>query len=248
MFDAGAVSSGTYTNGSGTYGIGSGIVLSSGDVRAYGDGVNNLTNSTTNFGASAPALNTTAATAPRELLLDQITGGSLDHFDATQLDITFDVGAGIDRVFFNVVFGSDEFDEFVGSPFIDAFGIFLNGVNIALFNGNPVNIDHPNMAFRTGTELDGLLDPTGGSGNPIMLFEGLVTPGSVGNTLTFIIADSNDSQLDSTVFIEGFGTIDPGGGTPGGGFESLPEPGSAVMLAMGLIFLRRLGKRTSAKS
>ena len=28
-----------------------------------------------------------------------------------------------------------------------------------------------------GTELDGILDPTNGTGDPIMLFEGLVTPG-----------------------------------------------------------------------
>ncbi|MBK17523.1 MAG: hypothetical protein CMM52_01610 [Rhodospirillaceae bacterium] len=36
----GAASSGTYTNGSGTYGIGDGIVLSSGNVSDYGDGPN----------------------------------------------------------------------------------------------------------------------------------------------------------------------------------------------------------------
>jgi hypothetical protein len=211
----GAVSSGTYTNGSGTYGVGSGVILSSGNVSDYGDGANTAPGFTTNFGPGA--------TGAQEALLDLITGGGFDHFDVTQLDLTFDVGAGVTSVFFNVVFGSDEFAEFVGSPFIDAFGIYLNGGNIATFPGDLVNIDHPSMAFIGGMGLDGILDPTAGAGDPIMLFQGNVIGGSTGNALTFIIADSGDTQLDSTVYIEGFDTSDPGGGTPGGG-DSIPEP------------------------
>ena len=221
----GAVSSGTFTNASGTYGIGSGVVLSSGNVSNYGAGPNTATGFTTGYGA--------AASGTQEALLDPITGGSLDHFDVTQLNLTFDVGAGVSRVFFNVVFGSDEYAEFVGSSFIDAFGIYLNGVNIATFSGNPVNIDHPSMAFLGGTELDGILDPTAGTGDPIMLFQGNVAAGSTGNTLTFIIADSGDDSLDSTVYIEGFGTSNPGGGTSGGG-DPIPEPASMLIFGLGL--------------
>lgn len=232
--DPPAASSGTYTNAAGTYGIGSGIVLSSGNVSDYGTGSNTEGGRTTNFGG----FNISTATAAQESLLDPITGGSFDHFDATQFDLVFDVDPTVNRVFFNVVFGSDEYPEFIGSEFIDAFGIYLNGVNIATFAGNPVNIDHPNMEAITGTELDGILDPTSLSGDPIMLFEGLVTPGSTGNTLTFIIADSGDSQLDSTVYIEGFGTSDPGGGTPGGGDgDPIPEPASMTVFGLGLLGL-----------
>jgi hypothetical protein len=239
----GAASSGTYTNASGTYGIGSGVVLSTGNVSSYGDGPNTQPGFTTSYG--------TNATVTQEALLDPITGGALTHFDVTQLDLTFDVGAGVTSVFFNVVFGSDEFAEFVGSEFINAFGIYLNGVNIANFAGNPVNIDHPNMAFPfpfiAGTELDGLLYPTAGGSvltgpsDPIMLFQGSVIGGSTGNTLTFIIADSGDSALDSTVYIEGFGTSNPGGGTPGGG-DPIPEPATMLIFDLriaGLGFARR---------
>ncbi len=239
LTDGPAASSGTYTNIAGTYGISPGIVLSSGNVSDYNTGANLETGRTTDFGG----FDASPASAPQEFLLDQITGGALDHYDATQLDITFDVDLGVSSVFFNVVFGSDEFSEFVGSSFIDAFGIFLNGVNIAKFSGLPVNIDHPNMAAIAGTELDGILDPTSGAGNPIMLFQGLVTPGSVGNTITFIIADSADSQLDSTVFIQGFGAEDPGGGTVGGGLVSLPEPTSLAILGLGLICMAGFQRR-----
>lgn len=110
------MSSGTYTNVSGTYGIGSGIVISSGNVNAYNDGPNNSSSTTTAYG--------TLATAAQQALLFPISGQA-NHFDATQLDVTFTTSTG--SVFFLVTFGSDEFPEFKNSSFIDAFGLYLNG-------------------------------------------------------------------------------------------------------------------------
>lgn len=212
------ISSGVYTNGSNTYGIGDGIVISSGNVNNYNDGPN--TSNSTSFGYGV------AANAQQETLLDPISGGSFNHNDVTQFDLTFDVDATTDRIFFNVVFGSEEYDAFVGS-FIDAFGIYLNGTNIAMYDNLPVNIDHPGMSFTSGTELNGILDPTSGTGDPIMLFEGEVTPGSTDNLLTFILADTLDSSFDSVAFISGFGATDPGGGTPGGGLPGTSGGGGS---------------------
>jgi hypothetical protein len=92
--------SGTYTKGAGTYGIGSGIVLSSGNVADYNSGPNNASGNTTNYGSNA--------TVAQEALFDPITGGTLNHFDVTQLNLTFDVTSDVSKIFFNVVFGSED--------------------------------------------------------------------------------------------------------------------------------------------
>jgi PEP-CTERM motif-containing protein len=222
---SGAVSSGTYTNTAGTYNnVGSGIVLSTGDVRDYASGPSTSSGQTTAYGV--------IATPAQEALLDPITGGSLNHRDVTQLDITFTSTTG--QVFFNVVWGSDEFPEFIGSSFIDAFGIYLNGTNIAFLGGLPINLDHPNVAAFPGTELDGVLLQS--VGNPIVAFSGATIAGA--NTLTFIVADSGDFALDTTVFISslaGTAQVDDNG--------PLPEPATLLLLGAALACLARVRRR-----
>jgi hypothetical protein len=67
--------SGTYTNASGTYGVGDGIVLSTGYVMFYNDGPNLSPNKTSGINGGI------AATASQEALLDPISGGSHTHYD-----------------------------------------------------------------------------------------------------------------------------------------------------------------------
>lgn len=221
----GEVSTGVYTNASGTYGIPRGVVLSSGDVRDYADGPNTAPNFT--FDYAAPA------TAAQEALLDPITGGGFNHFDTTQLNVTFDVDLTVTEVFFNVVFGSEEFPEFVGSSFIDGFGIYFNGTNIAFAGGLPININHPDFGPLPGTELDGILAPGGISR---LRFDVPVTPGSTSNTLVFILGDSSDGAFDTTVYVNGLGS-------------QIPEPATALMVSLGLVLLAgpqaRRRRRTS---
>lgn len=203
------LSTGTFTNASGTYGIGDGIVLSTGNVADYSDGPNTNGFKSTSFGVPA--------TGPQEALLDPITGGSYDHFDVTQLDITFTTSAG--DVYFYVVFGSEEYPEYVRSPFVDGFGLYLDGVNIAYVGGPPVTSDHPDMAPISGTELDGVLAP---NGNPLLSFNVTGLDTSVSHTLTFILADTSDSNADTTVYISQLrGTV-------------IPEPGTWLLMLSGL--------------
>ena len=232
LLPLGERSTGTYTNASGTYGIGRGVVISTGDVAAYGDGPNTFEGTSTDF--------LSPATPADDLLLDPITGIDVltgqpyDHFDVTRIDITFDAAPTVENVFFTIVFGSEEFQEFVGSPFIDAFGIYFNDTNIALVGGAPVNINHPAANTIAGTELDGLVAP---GGNPLLRFQVPVVPGSTGNRLTFIVGDSSDEILDTTVFISGFGSVDP-----------VAEPSGVALLAMGVAALAARRRRAAARA
>jgi hypothetical protein len=213
----GASSSGTYTNSSNTYGIGQGIVLSTGNVSNYADGPNTSVDNFTDYGA--------AATLAQEALLDPITGGTFDHYDVTQLDLTFNSSTG--KVFFLGVFGTEEYPEFIGSQFIDAFGLYLNGVNIAKVGGIPINVNHPAMAALAGTELDGILAP---GNNPVLLFSGPANP--TGNTLSFIIADSGDEVLDATVYISSLSGTNP-----------VPVPAAVWLFGSGLLGLIGFARR-----
>ena len=226
-------SSGTYSNASNTSGIGPGVVLSTGGVKGislmgselipgYEDGGNSVEANGIPYGtpfdlSNLPDPNNpppgAEASAAQELLLDPITGDIpnqifYDHFDVTELVINFDMQPGFDRVGFKIVFGSEEYPEFVGDAFIDGFGMFLNGVNIAQAGGSPVNINHPDMTGTiTGTELDGVLAP---GGNPVLTFGGLVNP--TGNSLRFIVADTSDGVLDTTVYFSALAGV--GGEVP----------------------------------
>lgn len=229
----GAQSSGIYTtSGPNNYNLtGSGIVISSGNAAAYGSGPNNSPSTSTSYGVGE--------TAAQKALLDPLTGGFGPHFDVTELTVTFDAAATTSSLFFDVVFGSEEFPEFVGKRFVDAFGLYLNGANIAFVGGLPVNINDPAFADVPETELDGVLAP---GGNPLLTFSGAVTPGSKGNTLTFIIADTSDSIYDSTAYIAGLGDASPGG-RPRAGFDCHNDyrslwfrPGAFPPRAEGIIY------------
>jgi hypothetical protein len=228
----GQLSCGTYTNASGTYGIGNGIVISSGNVADYNDGPNTVSDKTTAYGV--------AATPAQETLLQPISGGTppFKHFDVTELTLTFSEAPDKNQVFFNTVFGSEEFPVFVGTEFNDAFGLYLNGTNIAFVGGKPINIDHPDFAAIPGTELNGVLAP---GGNPDLLLSGNVVPGSTGNTMTFIVADTSDPFLDTTVFLSSFAAVPP---TPP---TSVPEPPSAALILASLLSVTVLASRVRRK-
>jgi hypothetical protein len=236
-------SSGTFTNASGTYGIGPGIVFTTGAVeeRSYTDPETNVTEIFSGYGdgPNREGGNSTAyidpvtfedekATVEQEALLQPLS--PFPHLDVTELIINFDVQSGFDRVKFNLAYGTDEYIEFKASDFIDIFAVFLNGTNIALINGQKFNVDHPDFADVRGTELDGLLAP---GGNPLLTLSGGVNPGA--NTLRFIIADTQDNILDSTVYLSGLT-----------GVAVVPLPAGVWLLGTavaGLLGRRQLKKR-----
>ena len=244
-------SSGVFsTVGTNNFGLsGSGIVISTGHAAQDGTTGPDIYQVTTDFG--------TSATPNETSLLNQVASAPSGWNDATEFDITFTAGPNTSHVFFNTVFTSAEYPVFIGK-FIDGFGLFLNGTNIAFAGGHQVNIDNPGMvntvfpddgggndgtAFQTTPE-EGVLVL---NGSAVITYGGDVTPGST-NTLKFIIADANDNELDTTAFIQGLGNAPPPNGTPGSPPIGTPEPATWAMMLLGFAGIGFVGYRRGARA
>lgn len=168
---------------------------------------------------------TAALGLPGDAGLDALTGG-IPTLDATVLE--FDFIPNDNAIFIQYVFGSEEYNEYIGEIFNDVFGFFVNGQNIALIPGTntPVAINNINNGFATEGEFasgpctnceyyrdnadlqnppyeiecDGL--------TTVLTATAMVLPNET-NTVKLAIADAGDDAWDSWVFIrvESFSTI-----------------------------------------
>jgi hypothetical protein len=133
-----------------------------------------------------------------------------ESFDAAKLELLFSVSDECSSICFDFVFGSEEYPEYVGTDFNDVFGAYLNGVQIAFDeNGAAITINGP--FFTSGyvrTPVENGLEYDGSTLKLKTIAP--VVPGSIDNTLLFVICDAGDHILDSGVFL-----ADLEGGTAG---------------------------------
>lgn len=220
---------GYFSDGS-VIGIDSGIVLTTGSIWNI-EGTSNTSDE-----------KSTENMLPGDSDLDNLISGSgYSTYDATILEFDF-VSAG-DTAYFNYVFGSEEYNEYV-FEYNDVFGFFFNGVNVAFVPGTttPVSIDTVNNSvnsnyYHDNDPSDNLIPPypfeyDGFTDVFTVVLENL-TPGETYH-LKLAIADVRDYALDSGVFIQGgsFSNTPP---------QPVPEPNTIVFAALGLggiIFLR----------
>jgi hypothetical protein len=206
-----ASANGSFTGGTGIIGFDQGIILSSGSAAAAAGPNDSGGESTSFLGAGDTYL--------------RALGGGVQTHDAAVLEFDFIPSAS--NLKFSFVFASEEYNEYVGS-FNDIFGIFLNGVNVAIIPATsiPISIDNinncvnpayfiNNNTLASSSTCPGVL-PSAGLNTQ---FDGLtvvitldipVAPG-VSHHFKFAIADALDYSLDSAVFIRSASFIS---GTP----------------------------------
>ncbi|UCG52216.1 MAG: choice-of-anchor L domain-containing protein [Candidatus Latescibacterota bacterium] len=201
-FTGDATALGTFSGGTGIIGFESGIVISSGNIMTI-VGPNMYDDVTTNHGL------------PGDPDLDALVPG-YETYDAAVLEFDFECEF-LQVISFEFVFTSEEYNEYVNTPFNDVFGFFLNGTNIALLPDmvtpvavNNVNCNNPYNP-PTGANCDLFInnDLSDGGGAIDTEMDGLtvvltatsaVNPGV--NHFKLAIADAGDQILDSNVLIK----------------------------------------------
>ncbi|MFO0751583.1 MAG: choice-of-anchor L domain-containing protein [Myxococcota bacterium] len=139
-----------------------------------------------------------------------IDDSSITVFDPVRLTVDFTLGAGFDGLKVDYIFGSEEYPEFVGDIYADAFGLFVGKAsdpetsytNIGLdLDHNPININGP---FFSGgqvvvqpnvTQYDGM--------TPRLTSAITLTPDATVYRMIIVICDAGDEYLDSGVLLTG---------------------------------------------
>jgi hypothetical protein len=157
--------------------------------------------------------------------LDTLLSDSMTTMDACTLEFEFECTANPCQISFEYVWGSEEYMEYVSSPFNDIFAWFLNGENIAIIpntdtyvsvdtvnadvnpdyfiDNDPSNPDYPFPNF----EADGFTVP--------LKATGLASSTSV-NSMKLTIADNSDEMLDSWALLTKKSFIAPRAAGAGG--------------------------------
>ncbi len=139
--------------------------------------------------------------------------------------LEFDCVPQGDTLLFNFAFGSEEYPNFVGSAFNDAFAIFMSGPNInglqnvaQLPNGDVVSINTVNAGVNSSYFIDNASPATtgltyGGFTQNLQVFA-LSTPGLTYH-FKIMITDVSDGVLDSGVLLEAFSFRSPASAVTG---------------------------------
>ncbi len=199
-FTGSAQAVGTFAGAASSVGIDGGVVLSTGDIL-------DLQGPNDDDGKSG-ILGTPGDSALGLLVAPYA------NYDAAILE--FDLVTASPTISVRFVFASEEYNEYVDSPFNDVVAIYVNGVNCANVGGKPVAVN----TINNGSNPTLYIDNTNGVRNTQM--DGMtvpidctasVIPNQV-NKIRIAIADVSDPILDAAVFLAAGGVRSPGVGAP----------------------------------
>lgn len=153
--------------------------------------------------------------------------GAGGTYDANVIEFVVNVdNPEVEGISFDLVFGSDEYPEYVES-FVDIAGVFVNGVNVANFDDDPqrpLSVIPSNLQYFR--DNDGSPDSPPGSENLPIEYDGVSillqtsAPLKQGeNVIKIAIADTGDLDVDSGLFV---GNIRFVGDVGGGGLNVPP--------------------------
>lgn len=202
---------GIFTDAAGVTGMNGGIVLSSGLCQDLSQ-----TGSSTNLSDQLGGPGDDDVLAIGQLVNPSVTSSN----DAVVFE--FDFTPFNDTIKFNYVFGSDEYDTYVGTQFTDAFGFFISGgteyltpTNIAIIPGSvpptPVAINTINSGSFNSFYIDndpfddGLTNgpyPISINGYTVLLEAMAVVTPCQTYRLKLAIADMVDESFNSYVFLK----------------------------------------------
>lgn len=216
---------GFFMNGLTTLGIDEGIVLTTGQAGCLWDNQSECLASPNTL-----CYFSTNNNLPGDPLLDNLSGSTT--YNAAVL--TFDFIPESDYIQFRYVFGSDEYDEYVGDIYNDIFGFFItsleadgygyNNYNLALIPGtnSPVSINTVNKGNSScGTSPSGCTNcayyVSNVPSNVPVEYDGLTTVLTASCNVTpcktyrlkIAIADVGDAWYDSGVFLEKNSLVSP---------------------------------------
>jgi len=230
-------------------GFGQGIILSSGNaVDTVGPNLADWTSST-----FPPEGDVWGAGDPD---LDALSG--YPTYDAAVLE--FDFVPTANQVVFTYAFASDEYPEWVNTPFNDVFAFYVNGTDYATIRqvaGDPNsqfvpvavnNINNGNPDYypdfvpaRPDLFRPNYVNPTAGPSaidleldgiTKVLTFQAPVKPGEL-NHMKLAIADASDGIYDSAVFIQAGSLVS--NENPVADLSLLPETGQAPLTVTAIV-------------
>lgn len=231
--------SGTFTGGNASgVGFDSGILMTTGNVNDVPGPNDNGPESVS--GEEFVSDVNTAIESAGDTDLTAISGFETNDAAVLEFDFQFGDGTSGGDLFFNFVFASEEYIDYIDTEFNDVFGFLVDGVNVALVPGTstPITINTVNNTDNSAYYRNNVSNSDGIPNLGLDLsFDGLTTVitaealglGAGTHTMKFAVADASDSLLDAGVFIQAGSFSDEPPQT-----TSVPEPGTLALLGIGL--------------